>query len=105
MAFRISITRDAEAHLRALPKREQRIIEDAILARLREQPMTPTRAIKRLRPNPLAEFELRAGEFRVLYNVEENEVILIVVGRKIGNTLIVGNEEFHAHEGDPPEPA
>jgi mRNA interferase RelE/StbE len=77
MAFRITITADAETQLRALPVRAQRILETAILVRLRDQPTTPTRAIKRLRPNPLADFELRVGDLRVLYNVEEAEVILL----------------------------
>ncbi len=101
MAFEITITEDAEAQLRALPVREQRILEAAILARLRDQPTTPTKAIKRLRPNPLAEFELRVGDLRVLYNLEGREVVLLVVGRKVGNKLIVGNEEFYGHEDDP----
>ena len=105
MAFQITITEDAEYHLRALPVREQRILEAAILARLQGRPTTPTRAIKKLRPNPLAEFELRVGDLRVLYNVEGLEVILLVVGRKVGNQLIVGGEEFHGHQDHPPEPA
>ena len=54
---------------------------------------------------PLAEFELRVGSFRVLYNVEGEEVILLVVGLKVGNRLIVGGEEFYGHQGDPSEPA
>ena len=35
--------------------------------------------------------------------VEDEEVILLIVGRKIGNTLLVENEEFHGHQVDPPE--
>jgi mRNA-degrading endonuclease RelE of RelBE toxin-antitoxin system len=71
-----------------------------------DQPMQESRAIKRLRPNPLAEFELRIGNFRVLYNVEvdRNEVVLLLVGRKVGNKLIVGGVEFHGHRDDPVEP-
>jgi mRNA interferase RelE/StbE len=103
MAFRITISEEAESQLRALPIREQRIVEATVLAKLQEQPTTPTRAIKRLRPNPLAEFELRVGDLRVLYNVdaENEEVVLLIVGRKVGNTLIVGNEEFHGHQANP----
>jgi mRNA-degrading endonuclease RelE of RelBE toxin-antitoxin system len=104
MAFQITITDDAESQMRALPAREQRILESAIVARLRDQPTTPTRAVKRLRPNPFAEFELRVGDLRVLYNVEGSEVILLVVGRKVGNKLIVAGEEFHGHQDDPAEP-
>jgi len=103
MAFRITITREAEAQMRALPVRERRVVEAAVLARLKDRPTTPVKAIKRLRPNVLAEFELRAGDLRVLDNVEGDEVILLVVGRKVGNTLVVGGEEFHGHQGHPPE--
>jgi mRNA-degrading endonuclease RelE of RelBE toxin-antitoxin system len=104
MAFRITITTVAEGHLRALPAREQRLLEAAIQARLAQQPTTPTKAVKRLRPNPLAEYELRVGDLRVLYNVAGDEVILLVVGRKVGNQLIVEGEEFHAHRDDPAQP-
>ncbi len=105
MEFRITITSVAESQLQALSAREQRIVEAAVLARLRHQPLTPTRATKRLRPNPFAEFELRAGDLRVLYNVnvEESEVVLLIVGRKVGNALIVGNEVFYGHQEDPAE--
>jgi len=105
MAFRITITRDAEAQVRALSVREQRILEAAILTRLRDRPTTPAKGIKRLRPNPLAEFELRAGDLRILYNVEGEEVVLLVVGRKVGNVLVVEGEEFRGHQNDPVESA
>jgi hypothetical protein len=58
MPFRITITEDADGQFRSLPIRDQRILEAAILSRLEHQPTTPTKAIKRLRPNPFAEFEL-----------------------------------------------
>ena len=69
MGYRITISREAEDQLKALQVREQRILEAAVLARLRAQ---PTRAIKRSRPNPLAEFELRVDDLRILYNVDSN---------------------------------
>jgi mRNA-degrading endonuclease RelE of RelBE toxin-antitoxin system len=102
--FKITITEDADGQFRALPVRDQRILEAAILTRLQQQPTTPTKAIKRLRPNPLAEFELRAGDLRVLYNVEEEEAVVLIVGRKVGNKLVVEGEEFHGHQDDPIEP-
>lgn len=102
MTFRITITEDAEAHLGSLTAREQRIVEAAVVARLGAQPNVPTKAIKRLRSNPFAEFELRVRDIRVLYNVDEEigEVVLLLVGRKFGNKLIVAGEEFHGHQGD-----
>ena len=105
MAFRITITDVAERQLRALPAREQRLVEAAVRARLTLRPTAPTNAIERLRPNPLVAFELRTGDLRVLYNVEGDEVILLVVGRKVGNRLLVEGEEFHGHQDDPPEQA
>jgi mRNA-degrading endonuclease RelE of RelBE toxin-antitoxin system len=103
MEFRIRMTEDAEQQFRALPSRDQRALQTAILARLRHQPMTLTRAVKRLRSNPVAEYELRAGDLRVLYDVEAREVIISVVGRNVGNKLIVAGEEFRGHQDDPVE--
>lgn len=83
MAFEITITADAESQMRALRVYEQRVLEAA--TRLPDRPTTPTRAIKRLRPNPFAEYEFRAGDLRVLYSVEGN------------------GEEFHGHQDSSPE--
>lgn len=104
MPFEITITADAERQLRSLPTRDQRILTAAILSRLPSQPTTPTRAVKPLRPNPLAQFELRAGDLRALYNVEGVEVVILIVGRKVGNKLLVEGEEFHGHQDNPAEP-
>ena len=101
MPFKVTITEEADKQFQSLPVREQRILEAAIRSRLDHQPTTPTKAIKRLRPNPLAEFELRAGD---LHNVEGEEVVILIVGRKVGNKLIVEGEEFHGHQNDPVEP-
>ena len=103
MPYRVTITREAKAHLLGLTAREQRIVSDGIAARLLDQPIRPSRAVKPLRPNPLAGYELRLGDLRVLYRVDEagGEVAVVTVGRKVGNTLIVGGEEFHGHHGDP----
>lgn len=104
MAFKITITDDADRQYRSLPVREQRILEAAIQTRLEHEPTKPTKAIKRLRPNPLAEFELRAGDLRALYDVDGGEVVILIVGRKVGNRLIVEGEEFHGHQDNPVEP-
>ena len=105
MSFRITITDEAERQLRSLPARAQRVLEAAIQVRLVNQPTTVSRAVKKLRPNPLAEYELRVGDLRVLYNVERSEVVLLIVGRKVGNTLVVDGEEFRGHQDHPPDPA
>ena len=51
MPFKITISEDADRQYRSLPGREQRILAAAIQSRLEHQPTTPTKAIKRLRPN------------------------------------------------------
>jgi mRNA-degrading endonuclease RelE of RelBE toxin-antitoxin system len=104
MSFKITITEEADRQFHSLPARDQRILEAAIQSRLEHQPTTPTKAIKRLRPNPLAEFEIRAGDLRALYNVEGDEVVILIVGRKVGNKLIVEGEEFYGHQDHPVEP-
>jgi len=104
MAFRITITAVADGHMRALSARERRALQAAIVSRLVDQPTTPSKAIKTLRSNPFTQYELRAGDLRVLYNVEGEEVVLLVVGRKVGNKLIVAGGEFRGHQDNPTEP-
>ena len=104
MPFKITITEDAERQFKSLSVRDQRILEAAITSRLVHQPTVLTKATNRLRPNPLPEFELRAGDLRALYNVAEDEVVILIVGRKVGNTLIVEGEVFHGHQDHPSEP-
>ena len=107
MPFSITITQEAEKQFKFLSMREQRNLQSAIQARLRDRPTQLSRAVKKLRPNPLAQFELRAGDLRALYNVEpeKSEVVLLVIGKKVGNKLIVSNEEFHGHQENPPKSA
>jgi mRNA-degrading endonuclease RelE of RelBE toxin-antitoxin system len=105
MPYRVTITREAKSQLQALEVREQRMIADGIAARLQDQPTVPSRAVKPLRPNAFASYELRLGGLQVLYSVDEEsaEVIIVAVGNKVGDKLMIGGEEFHGHEGDPAE--
>ena len=104
MAFNITATREYKAQLSLLRARDRRIIESAVLSHLRDQPTAQTRAAKRLRPNSFAEYQLQVGEWRVMYNIEGDEVVLLSVGRKVGNTLIVEGEEFNEPQDNPAEP-
>lgn len=105
MPYQIQMTEVAERQFRSMSAREQRILQVAIRSRLLHSPTTPTNAIKQLRPNPIAQFEIRVGDLRVLYNVEGEEVIVVLFGQKQGNLLMVEGEEYHEHENDPPEPS
>jgi mRNA-degrading endonuclease RelE of RelBE toxin-antitoxin system len=72
---------------------------------LTHNPTQTSRRIKQMRPNSVAGWELRLGDFRILYDLDEQErtVIVQVVGEKVGNRLIVRGQEYSAHEGDRPE--
>jgi mRNA-degrading endonuclease RelE of RelBE toxin-antitoxin system len=61
MPFDVQITEDAQRQLSSLPAREQRVVESAVMTRLVNEPAKTSRAIKQLRPNPFAQYELRAG--------------------------------------------
>lgn len=102
MPFLVTMTEDAERHFLALPVREQRTLQEAIHVRLIHEPAKESRAIKRLRPNSIAELELRVGDLRAIYVIDEahQEVILGVVGEKRGNQLFVEGREYHDHESD-----
>jgi mRNA-degrading endonuclease RelE of RelBE toxin-antitoxin system len=87
---------DAIEHLRAFSARDQAIVHDHIEVQLTYQPDMETRRRKRLRPNPLAPWELRIGEIRVFYDifVESTSVRVIAIGRKEGNRLMIAGEEI-----------
>jgi len=89
--YEIEFTPEALDDLKALKKNEQSIVLDAIETQLRYEPTRETRNRKQLRPNEVAEWELRVGKFRVFYNVyEEVQIVSIeAVGFKVGNLLFI----------------
>jgi mRNA-degrading endonuclease RelE of RelBE toxin-antitoxin system len=67
-----------------------------IQEQLTHQPLEITRNRKKLRPNELAEWELRVIPFRVFYDIDRDRSIvkIIAVGYKQGNTLFIHGEEY-----------
>jgi len=96
MPYAVRFTERAQKHLKSLSAYERRILLDQIEANLSHEPDSETRNRKVLRPNPVGRFELRVGDLRVFYNIDrETFVVLIVaIGRKVGNRLVVGGEEW-----------
>jgi mRNA-degrading endonuclease RelE of RelBE toxin-antitoxin system len=92
--FKIEFTHSAHQDLKAARKFEQQIILTGIEEQLRFEPAVETLNRKRLHPNDLADWELRLGKYRVLYDVEEpaNRVAIRAVGFKVGNELYIRNE-------------
>jgi mRNA-degrading endonuclease RelE of RelBE toxin-antitoxin system len=94
--YRIELTPEAIDDLALLRPFDQRRIVSEIEAQLAHEPVSETRHRKRLRPNRLAEWELRVGAFRVYYDVltTDGAVKVVAVGRKTGNDLYIHGERF-----------
>ncbi|MBM4049670.1 MAG: type II toxin-antitoxin system RelE/ParE family toxin [Planctomycetes bacterium] len=89
--YEIDFTPEANEDLDLFRKFEQQQVLDEIERQLKHQPSVETRNRKRLRPNNVADWELRIGKFRVFYNVEDETrtVSIEAVGFKVGNLLFI----------------
>jgi mRNA-degrading endonuclease RelE of RelBE toxin-antitoxin system len=94
--FQIEFTPEAVEDLRLLRRYDQQQIIAVVETQLAHQPDQETRNRKRLRPNQLAEWELRVGTFRIFYDIDEEAAMVKVeaVGYKQGSTLFVHGEEY-----------
>ncbi|MEZ4708190.1 MAG: hypothetical protein R3A44_13345 [Caldilineaceae bacterium] len=94
--YEIEYTQQAIEDLKWFPKHEQGEIITAIDIQLRYEPVAQTRNRKRMRPNSIAEWELRVGKFRVLYDVDAMVRVVEIqrIGEKRRNRfLFAGHEE------------
>ncbi len=94
--YDIEYTETAIADLRWFKKYEQNRILDGIDRQLRYQPTVETRHRKQMRSNTIAAWELRIGNFRVLYDVDKEVSIVEIqrIGEKRGNAFFFrGREE------------
>jgi mRNA-degrading endonuclease RelE of RelBE toxin-antitoxin system len=107
MSWTVVVKEAAVEHLRWFGKKTGRSLLRKILKLLSENPLRESKQLKTLRPNPVAQKELRVwGKYRVLFSVNEkkHEVSIILVGEKRGNILLVMGKEFGAHhEGNSAE--
>jgi mRNA-degrading endonuclease RelE of RelBE toxin-antitoxin system len=67
--YEIELTPEALEDLKALRKFEQKDVDKGIEIQLSHEPAIKALKRKKLRPNDVAEWELRIGKFRVFYNV------------------------------------
>ena len=75
--FTIEFTPEARDDMRHFRTYERRQIFGEIEKQLLYQPTQETRNRKRLRPNQLAEWELRIERFRVFYDVYEQLFVML----------------------------
>lgn len=99
--FEIIFDDAVEAHFAAIDRKDHASILGAIEQQLSHEATTRTRNRKPLRiPNSLnATWELRcsaSNRYCVFYDVDVDDrfVVVLAVGRKLGNRLMIGNEEF-----------
>ncbi|NET62039.1 MAG: hypothetical protein F6K47_39750 [Symploca sp. SIO2E6] len=98
MPYRIEYSPESEAHLQYLTTRQQVIVIDGIDEQLMYQPTVETRNRKLMRPNPLAPWELRIGNLRIYYDVEEEPepvVYINAVGLKERNQVLIAGEVYN----------
>ncbi|MEI2583583.1 type II toxin-antitoxin system RelE/ParE family toxin [Scytonema sp. PRP1] len=97
LAYRIEYSPESEAHLRYLSARQQVIVLDTVDEQLMYQPTVETKNRKPMRPNPLAPWELRIGDLRVYYDVEDEPepvVYINAVGVKERNQVRIAGEVY-----------
>lgn len=92
--FKIEFTTEAIEDIRMFRKHERKRIIEGIEDQLKYQPVQETRNRKKLRPNQIAEWELRIDKFRIFYDVDEGSVRIEAVGYKKGSTLFIHGEEY-----------
>lgn len=94
--FRIAYAAATVRHLSKLTARQRSTVLDVIELQLTHQPTVPTRNRKRLRDNTVAPWELRIGDIRVYFDVEEAPeavVTIRAVGVKTRERVLIGGEE------------
>jgi mRNA-degrading endonuclease RelE of RelBE toxin-antitoxin system len=97
LAYTIEYSPDTLDHLRALTARQRTTVLDAVDVQLMHEPKVETRNRKPMRPNPLAPWELRIGDLRVYYDVEdvpEPTVLIRAIGVKERNRIRIGGKEL-----------
>ncbi len=94
--FEIRITPEAIEDIHQFRKYDQQKIIEGIENQLTHEPTQETRNRKKLRPNEIAEWELRIGDFRVFYDInQESQLVKIeAVGYKTGSQLFIHGEEY-----------
>ncbi len=96
MTYRIEYSPPSREHLAALKARERALVLDQVDRQLAHEPLVVTRKRKRLQPNFLARFELRVGDLRVYYEVDEGDAVVEIraIGIKDRDRVFIGREEI-----------
>jgi mRNA interferase RelE/StbE len=85
----VNITPDAQEDIRFFKAYERRIITSGIRTFLTRDALVETNRRTWLEPNQLGSWELRIGQYRVFYDVEDDTVYVTAVGYKAHNDLYI----------------
>ena len=101
MAYTFEYSEDAIEHIRKLPADRQATVMDQLEERLAHQPAVPARNRKPMDPEKklyVAPWELRLGDVRVYYAVEDEpkKVVVVAVGIKKRGKLFIGGKEVES---------
>ena len=94
--YKIEITHGAAAHIDRLTAGERKTVLDSLEHQLAFEPTKETRNRKRLRPNPVGPWELRIGDLRVYFEVDDEwyrKVRILAVGVKERSCVFIGGEK------------
>ena len=95
LKYRIEYSTEVENHLRVLSRNQQVKVLNSVDMQLTHQLTVETRNRKPMRPNPIAPWELRIGNLRVYFDVQEGPekiVYILAVGVKKRNEVRIGKE-------------
>ena len=70
-SYRIEVTEEAKVDLSHYTVFERKLVVSEIRKQLTNEPLVETKNRKLLRENPIAAWELRIGDYRVFYEVNE----------------------------------
>ncbi len=95
MSFTILIMPSAHTDMADFNAADRMRILETITKQLSHQPDIETRNRKRLRPNPLANWELRIGQYRAFYDIDGQTVTVrvVAIGEKVHNRLFIRGRE------------
>ena len=93
--FEVKLVPSADGDLDYFKAHEQKAILDAISKFLEVDANVETRRRKRLRPNPVAPWELRIGDYRAFYEITGDWLVrVLAIGHKERNELFIRGEKI-----------
>ena len=95
MPYAVKYSPETVEHMEALTARQRTIVLDGVDEQLRDQPTVETKNRKPMRANALAPWELRIGDLRVYYEVQDApkpEVQIRAIGVMERNQVRIANK-------------